>query len=314
LKGQPQLWIESTNWDGGNNSPETGELVMALKALQAENELLKHFTTELASASEFYLGMALVTKAGLDLIIGSIERCLERRGRGCVLFGVDLPTDPEAIRSLCELQVRHRNFEVRRFQAGNRFFHPKLSVFVRRSGVKTAIIGSSNLTGGGLSQNHETNVFLSDRRVVHEFQDYFEEHFQGAHARKVDQRWLDQYRRLWAERKKAEQRQRRLREKARGLGRPPAKIINRIKDQVFAFTGKIADWPRNAKLYPYVKRRGGHVAETARAMGSANCLVHGEILGGRKSTRKLVKARQLNIPIITEEQFFNLLGLRRAER
>src|SRR5580698_6920279 len=47
LKGQPQLWIESTNWDGGNNSPETGELVMALKALQAENELLKHFTTEL---------------------------------------------------------------------------------------------------------------------------------------------------------------------------------------------------------------------------------------------------------------------------
>jgi hypothetical protein len=39
-------------------------------------------------------------------------------------------------------------------------------------------------------------------------------------------------------------------------------------------------------------------------MGSANCLVHGEILGGRKSTRKLVKARQLNIPIISEEQFF----------
>jgi|SRR5581483_5148696 len=286
---------------------------MALKALQAENELLKQFTTELASASEFYLGMALVTKRGLDLVFASIERCLERQGRGCVLFGVDLPTDPDAIQSLCDLQIRHRNFEVRRFQAGKRFFHPKVSVFLRRSGVKTAIIGSSNLTGGGLSQNHETNVFLDDRKIVNEFLDYFEEHFQGAHAKKVDQRWLDQYRQLWKERQKVEHRQRKLREKARGLGRPPARILNRIKDHVFAFTGRIADWPRTAKLYPYVKRRGGRVAETAGAMGSADCLVHGEILGGRKSTRKLMRARQLNIPIISEEQFFNLLGLNRAE-
>jgi hypothetical protein len=55
------------------------------------------------------------------------------------------------------------------------------------------------------------------------------------------------------------------------------------------------------------------VAETAEALGSASRLVHGEILGGRTITRKLVKARQLNIAIITEEQFFNLLGLTRAE-
>jgi hypothetical protein len=48
-------------------------------------------------------------------------------------------------------------------------------------------------------------------------------------------------------------------------------------------------------------------------MGSASCLVHGEILGGQKSTRKLVKARPMNIPIITDELFFNLLGLKRAE-
>jgi BRCT domain type II-containing protein len=43
-------------------------------------------------------------------------------------------------------------------------------------------------------------------------------------------------------------------------------------------------------------------------MGSTECLVHAEILGGRKTTQKLLKARQLNIPIITEEQFFKLTG------
>src|ERR1039458_7773388 len=178
-----------------------------MKALQAENELLERFKTELARASKFYLGMALVTKGGLKLVLSSIERCLEKRGHGQVLFGIDLPTDPDAIQSLRALQTRYKgNFEVRRFQPGKRFFHPS----------------------GGLLENYETNVFLNNRRVAQKFIDYFEEHFQGAHARRVDQRWLDQYRQLWIERKKIEQRQRRLREKARSLGQPQSKIPNRI--------------------------------------------------------------------------------------
>ena len=276
-----------------------------MKVLQAENELLEHFKKELSGASKFYLGMALVTKGGLKLVLASIERCLEKRGRGYVLFGIDLPTDPDAIQSLRALQTRYKgNLEVRRFQPGNRFFHPKISVFVGRAGAKTAIIGSSNLTEGGLRTNCESNVLLDDRRVVQEFQDYFEEHFQGAHARGVDQHWLDQYRQLWIERKKTEQRQRRLREKARSLGKPTSNVPNRIKGHVFAFTGRIARWPRKRILYPRVERRGGRVA---KSIGSAEYLVQSE-LGNRKTTRKLVKARQMNIPIITEEQFLNLMG------
>jgi HKD family nuclease len=282
-----------------------------MKALQAENELLEQFTTELARSSEFYLGMALVTKSGLERVLSSIERCLERQGHGQVLFGIDLPTDPEAIQSLCALQTRHKgDFEVRRFQPGRCFFHPKVSVFVGRSGAKTAIIGSSNLTGGGLTENHETNVFLNDRRVVQTFLDYFEEHFQGAHAKGVDQRWLDQYRQLWIERKKTEKRQRRLREKARSLDKPTSNPPSRIEGHVFAFTGRIIGWPRRV-LYPSVEQRGGHVA---KSIGSAQCLVHAEILGGRKTTRKLEKARQRNIPIITEEQFLRLIRRKARNR
>ena len=126
----------------------------------------------------------------------------------------------------------------------------------------------------------------------------------GAHARRVDERWLDQYRQLWIERKKTEQRQRRLREKARSLGKPESDAPNRIKGHVFAFTGRIVGWPRTRILYPRVERRGGRVA---KSIGSAECLVHAELLGGRKTTRKLVKARQMNMPIITEEQFLRLI-------
>lgn len=282
-----------------------------MKALQAEGELLRQFKAELSKASTFCLGMALVTKSGLDLIQPSIERCLEKGGRGCVLFGVDLPTEPAAIEGLWKIQTQHKqNFELRRFQPGRTFFHPKFCIFLGRGGTKTAIIGSSNLTGGGLSTNYETNVFVDQPKVVQQLVDYFDEHFLGAHARRVDQRWLDQYRQLWTERKKAEQRQRKLREKARDLGRPSANIPTRIKGHVFAFTGTIAGWPRKHRLYPYVERRGGRVVEKAGAMGAVECLVHAEILGGRQSTQKLVKARRQEIPIITEEQFFKLAGIK----
>ncbi|MGO9126080.1 MAG: hypothetical protein ACLP6G_14485 [Terriglobales bacterium] len=114
-----------------------------MKALQGEGDLLKQFKIELARASNFCVGTALVTKSGLDLLNPSIERCLEGGGRGCVLFGVDLPTEPAAIESLCTIQTKHKkNFELRRFQPGRTFFHPKFSIFIRRSGAKTAILGS----------------------------------------------------------------------------------------------------------------------------------------------------------------------------
>ena len=277
-----------------------------MKALQAENELLNHVTRELTKASEFYLGFALVTSGGLKLVLPTIERCLRKRGRGQVLFGVDLPTDPEAIHSLMILQIRHKdNFEVRLFQSGKRFFHPKISIFVKSNGAKVAIIGSSNLTAGGLGKNHEANVLLDDREVVESFQDYFEQHFQGAHARRVDEDWLNQYRQLWIDRKKAEQRQRQLREEARSLGGTPSKAPNKLTGHIFAFTGRIADWPRKRILYPQVERRG---AQVAKSIGSAQYLVQAELLGGRKTTRKLIKARKLKIPIITEEQFLKLMG------
>ena len=284
-----------------------------MRALQGEGELLKRFRAELARSSRFCLGMALVTKSGLDLIQPSIEGCLEKGGQGCVLFGVDLPTDPPAIETLCAIQTRHRgNFELRRFQPGRTFFHPKVSIFISQGGAMTAIIGSSNLTGGGLAKNYEANVLIDDRKVVQQFLDYFDEHFEGAHARRVGQRWLEEYRQLWTERDKAEQRQRKLREKARGLGGAPANIPERIKGHVFALTGAIAGWPRSSKLYPYVEKRGGRVVKKAGGMGTAECLVHAEILGGRKSTQKLVKARQQKIPIITEEQFFELAGIKQT--
>lgn len=137
-----------------------------------------------------------------------------------MLFGVDLPTEPAAVEILREIEAQHgQTFKLRRFQSGRTFFHSKISIFSRKAGTTAALIGSSNLTEGGLSTNYETNVLLDDRRVLRRFIDYFDEHFEGAHARSVDNKWLDQYKRLWSERQKVERRQRELRNKARKLGK-----------------------------------------------------------------------------------------------
>jgi HKD family nuclease len=282
-----------------------------VNALQSEGALVKLLKTELSRARKFCFGMALITQNGLDLISSSMESCLEAGGRGRVLFGIDLPTEPAAIENLCTIQRKYkRGFELRRFQSGRTFFHPKLSIFTRQDATKAAVIGSSNLTGGGLSTNYETNVFLDDRKVVIQLLEYFDEHFLGAHSRPVSQRWLDQYHQLWTERKKAEQDQRKLRDKAARIGGLPANVPKQIQGHVFAFTGAIAGWPRKRKLYPRVERLGGRIVKKAAAMGSVQCLVHAEILSGRKSTQKLEVAHRKKIPIITEEQFFKLARLK----
>ena len=286
-----------------------------MKALQSEGELIRQFRTEFAKASKFSLGMALITKSGMSLIRSSIEHCLETGGHGKVLFGVDLPTEPAAIQILCDIEAQHKqNFKLRRFQPGKAFFHSKLSVFSGKTGPKTAIIGSSNLTEGGLSTNYETNVLVDDARVVRQFLDYFEEHFVGAHANEVDRFWLEQYKHVWTERRKIEEHQRRLRDKARSLGKVRADLPRRLRGHIFAFTGGIAEWPRHSRLYPYVIKHGGQVAKSANSMAGAECVVHANILGGRKTTQKLLTARERNIPIITEEQFFELAGIRERIR
>src|SRR5262249_10499028 len=147
-------------------------------------------------------------------------------------------------------------------------------------------------------------------RLVRGLLDYFLEHFRGGHSKSVDHRWLEQYRQLWTQRNKAIRVLSKLREKVRRLKltlpskRPPPK---RIKGHVFPFTGAICNWPREQKLYPSIRKLGGMIATTAKTVLGADCLVHGDILGGKTSTRKLEYVTQSEIPVITEDDFFKIL-------
>ena len=283
-----------------------------IEPLLYERQLVTRIQKELGSAREFKIATAMVSQAGVKWLSQSLEQCLDKGGNGRILIGVDLPSDPNAIEELDDRAAEYPGqLKLKYFRPlKSRIFHPKLFLFTKSNGKVSAIIGSSNLTGGGLAENYEANILVQSGAITDELVEYFDEHFEGAYSSDVTSEWIAEYRREWAKRKKLIERLRKLREKTQVAARKKSRSLHlpkRIKGYRIAFTGGIPDWPRTKKLYPLVKRLGGHIVE-AEHISNANYLIHAEMMNGRKSTRKLRGAHHFKIPIITEEEFWSLIS------
>jgi HKD family nuclease len=281
-----------------------------MRAFLSETDTLLAIRNCCRKAKRIRAALALITIGGLRLIEEELEYVLTRGGEVQLLLGIDMATEPEAIEALLKLHNRHsERMAMRRFVTEPRqTFHPKTWIFSFQSGRAAAIVGSSNLTLGGLANNYEANVRIEGAGVV-ELERFFDELFDGGRAKRIDPLWLDSYRELWKQQRDAWIRLNRLQEKARLIRtRSTVKTTapTRILDHSFAFTGGIADWPRQSKLYPTVERYGGSVIEAA-GVKKADCLVHGDILGDRKTTRKLRAARRGGVDVINQSEFFRIL-------
>jgi len=280
-----------------------------IRPLLYERQLVTRLQEELLSAKMFRIASAMVSVAGVNEIFRSLERCLDRGGSGRILIGVDLPSDPHAIEKLRRLAAKNSgNLKLKYFRPlRSRIFHPKLFIFGGKASSTSAIIGSSNLTGGGLTENHEANIWVRSGSVVSELTEYFDEHFEGAYSSQVTPEWLADYQDAWLQRKKLFDRLKELRQKSQSKSRrhaPQPHLPKRIKDSLLAFTGGIRDWPRR-ELYPLVRRLGGLTVEVD-SVHRANGLVHAEFFGERKTSRKLQNARKFKVPVMTEEDFWVL--------
>ncbi len=119
--------------------------------------------TELASARSVYLASAFVKESGLRRIQENLERLLEQDGDAHLVTGLDFQiTEPQAMRHLIRIAERYPQFVVRVFsklkQNDVPTFHPKLYIFERPAGVSSFLVGSANLTSGGLRENAEMNL------------------------------------------------------------------------------------------------------------------------------------------------------------
>lgn len=114
-------------------------------------------------ANELSFAVAFLSRGGLRLIQPHLDKCLAKGGKAEFLVGLDFEnTDPEALRLLMEMKreglpVSCYCFLGQKTLAG--IYHPKLYVVASEAEV-TAVVGSSNLTQGGLKGNIEVNAVI----------------------------------------------------------------------------------------------------------------------------------------------------------
>ncbi len=133
--------------------------VLAQPYRQAEAAGQTFITNALAdrSVTEVLVITAWVRRSGLALLVPGLESLRKRHGRAQMLFGVDLQGTSQqgvalARKHFGELHAVH--------DPSGRTFHPKMYLAIGK-GVGYALIGSNNLTAGGLWHNYETAVLAT---------------------------------------------------------------------------------------------------------------------------------------------------------
>jgi HKD family nuclease len=114
---------------------------------------------KISTAEEIFIAVAFLKDSGLKRIETDLKNALERKAKLTIITGLDFyQTEPEALKKLQSLKKSYENCEILIYnQETNKTFHPKLYLFSIKN-EHTGIIGSANLTDGGLTRNCELSM------------------------------------------------------------------------------------------------------------------------------------------------------------
>ena len=138
---------------------------------------------------------AFASRAGVDSLVGDPQtQNFLQHSTISLIVGLDAVTTREALERLRDLEQEHEHLGVRVFWHATRaLFHPKIARFEYPDGARTVIVGSGNLTPGGLRQNFE--AFSIIRTAANEPLDLSSWHrFESEHSgrlRAVDEEVLE---------------------------------------------------------------------------------------------------------------------------
>ncbi len=139
---------------------------------------------------------AFATRDGIDQLIEDriVQDMMSGGGRIGLVVGVDSVTNRVALERMQELEQSHRNFRASVFwNESAALFHPKVSDFVLDDGGRILIVGSGNLTPGGLRGNFEAYAVVRMERGeevdVDAFGEFLERH--AGRIRSIDEEVLE---------------------------------------------------------------------------------------------------------------------------
>ena len=107
---------------------------------------------------------AFASRDGVDHLIEDpvVHDYMRAGGEIDLLVGIDAVTNRPTLERLQELEHRNHRFRPKVFWNGSAgLFHPKVSDFTYKDGRRTLIVGSGNLTPGGLMNNFEGYTIVS---------------------------------------------------------------------------------------------------------------------------------------------------------
>ena len=103
------------------------------------------------------ISVAYLKKSGVELIKQSLDENKDRNAKISIITSLDFGiTDVEGLRESLNMGMRCGIMH-------GKNFHPKLYIFEMAGGNATLIVGSSNLSNGGLSTNYEANLLISGK-------------------------------------------------------------------------------------------------------------------------------------------------------
>ena len=132
------------------------------------NDLEQKILPLIQESVEIKVLTAFLKKSGLNFIKSMPHKNLS------IITGIDFfITDPEAVNYLSE-----NGFNVKIFYEPRKIFHPKIIYIRSNTNKETLIVGSSNITFGGLNSNYEASLLIkkdfSTELVFQEFNKYFD--------------------------------------------------------------------------------------------------------------------------------------------
>jgi HKD family nuclease len=108
----------------------------------------------LKTSNRVSIAVAFLQKSGVEKLKNYLGECNENGTSISVITGLNYSfTNPKALEELLNLDISCNIFQ-------DENFHPKLYIFEKNETDVTVIVGSSNLSEGGLSTNYEANVIL----------------------------------------------------------------------------------------------------------------------------------------------------------
>jgi len=130
-------------------------------------KLSSKIKSEFKKADEIWVAVALLNNSGLKFILDNLKDSSKKN----FLIGINLPTDPKALKKLYELQLTS-DFNVR-IHTDKQYFHPKLYLSKNKSDF-TGFIGSANCTNGGLNSNVELSLMTKETQTCEDLKKWFE--------------------------------------------------------------------------------------------------------------------------------------------